>query len=119
MAKKSKADTEKKVADLAEANSATDNGSAAAGPKKKSRSVGAKPKTKKPAAKKTPTGEPRGSSRKEPSPAPLREPTDEEIRIRAYFLAERRLQLSLPGDSAHDWIEARRQLIEESGPASS
>jgi hypothetical protein len=48
-----------------------------------------------------------------------REPTDEEIRIRAYFLAERRVQLSLPGDSAHDWIEARRQLIEESGPASS
>jgi hypothetical protein len=43
------------------------------------------------------------------------EPTDDEIRIRAYFLAERRHQLSLPGDSAHDWIEARRQLIEEAG----
>lgn len=40
-------------------------------------------------------------------------PTDEEIRIRAYFIAERRMQLSLQGDSAHDWIEARRQLIEE------
>jgi hypothetical protein len=34
--------------------------------------------------------------------------------MRAYFIAERRMQLSLPGDSAHDWIEARRQLIEES-----
>jgi hypothetical protein len=33
--------------------------------------------------------------------------------MRAYFIAERRMQLSLPGDSAHDWIEARRQLIEE------
>jgi hypothetical protein len=43
------------------------------------------------------------------------EPTDDAIRIRAYFIAERRHQLSLPGDSNHDWIEARRQLIEEAG----
>jgi hypothetical protein len=52
-----------------------------------------------------------------PKPAAFRpaEPTDDEIRIRAYFLAERRHQLSLPGDSAHDWIEARRQLIDEAG----
>jgi hypothetical protein len=42
------------------------------------------------------------------------EPTDDQIRLRAYFLAERRHKLSLPGDSNHDWIEARRQLIEES-----
>jgi hypothetical protein len=41
------------------------------------------------------------------------EPSDEEIRIRAYFIGERRLQLSLQGDSAHDWIEAKRQLVEE------
>jgi len=41
------------------------------------------------------------------------EPTDDQIRLRAYFLAERRHKLSLPGDSNHDWIEARRQLIEE------
>ena len=119
MAKKNKTDAEKKVVGLVESNSATGNGSATAGPKKKSRSVAAKPKTKKPAAKKAPAGASRGPSKQESSPASLREPTDEEIRIRAYFLAERRLQLSLPGDSAHDWIEARRQLIEEAGPASS
>jgi len=41
------------------------------------------------------------------------EPTDDQIRLRAYFLAERRHKLSLPGDSTHDWIEARRQLLEE------
>ena len=41
------------------------------------------------------------------------EPSDEEIRLRAYFIAERRMQLRLEGDSTHDWIEARRQLIEE------
>jgi hypothetical protein len=47
------------------------------------------------------------------------EPSDEEIRTRAYFIAERRFQLSLAGDSDHDWIEARRQLIEEAGRKSS
>ena len=116
MAKKSKTEAEKKVADTADSTSRADNGNRAAAPRKKSRSVAAKPKTKKPAAKKTAAGASRGPSRKAASAAPLREPTDEEIRIRAYFLAERRLQLSLPGDSAHDWIEARRQLIEEAGP---
>lgn len=45
--------------------------------------------------------------------AAVAEPSDEEIRIRAYFIAERRLQLSLQGDSAHDWIEAKRQLVQE------
>ncbi|MEP6937266.1 MAG: hypothetical protein ABI871_04275 [Chthoniobacterales bacterium] len=43
------------------------------------------------------------------------EPSDEEIRIRAYFIAERRLQLSLQGDEASDWIQARKQLLEEAG----
>ena len=47
------------------------------------------------------------------------EPSDEQIRGRAYFIAERRLRLSLPGDSADDWIEAKRQLIEEAGRAQS
>jgi hypothetical protein len=57
---------------------------------------------------------------KAPSPKKTHpEPSDEEIRIRAYFIAERRLQLKLQGDSAHDWIEAKRQLIEEAGSASS
>lgn len=119
MAKKSKTEPDKKVADMAESNSAADNGSSVPAPKKKSRSAPAKSKAKKPAVKKTAAPASRPSAKKASSTPALREPTDEEIRIRAYFLAERRLQLSLPGDSAHDWIEARRQLIEESGPASS
>lgn len=41
------------------------------------------------------------------------EPSDSDISIRAYFIAERRTRLSLGGDPATDWIEARRQLIEE------
>ncbi len=44
------------------------------------------------------------------------EPTDAEIRMRAYFIAERRHRLGLPGDSNSDWLEAKRQLISETGP---
>lgn len=43
--------------------------------------------------------------------------TDEQIRIRAYFIAERRTQNGIAGDSAHDWLEARRQLQAEAAPA--
>jgi hypothetical protein len=84
------------------------------------KSNGAEPKKKPRAAvspaKKKKAGAPKKSpAKKTATPtakAPV-EPTDEQIRLRAYFLAERRHKLSLPGDSAHDWIEARRQLIEE------
>jgi transposase len=44
------------------------------------------------------------------------EPTDEEIRIRAYFIAERRHRLELTGDADTDWLEAKRQLLSELGP---
>jgi len=81
----------------------------------------AKPKQKKAAPKKkTPRAtKPTVAAKKTSVGASIYEPSDEEIRLRAYFIAERRIQLSLAGDSAHDWIEARRQLIEEAGPATS
>jgi len=44
------------------------------------------------------------------------EPLDEQIRIRAYFISERRRRFALPGDADSDWIEARRQLVSETGP---
>ncbi len=37
----------------------------------------------------------------------------EDIALRAYFIAEKRQQLGLPGDSLGDWIEAERQLLGE------
>ena len=43
-------------------------------------------------------------------------PTDEEISIRAYFIAERRHRLALPGDASADWLEAKRELISERQP---
>jgi DUF2934 family protein len=42
-------------------------------------------------------------------------PSDEQIRLRAYFIAEKRAQQLLPGDTHSDWLEARRQLLEEAG----
>ena len=42
-------------------------------------------------------------------------PTDEQIRLRAYFIAERRQRLALTGDASSDWLEAKKQLLSESG----
>jgi hypothetical protein len=42
-------------------------------------------------------------------------PSDEEIRLRAYFISERRRRFGLPGDASSDWLEAKRQLLSESG----
>ena len=44
------------------------------------------------------------------------EPSDEEVRLRAYFVSERRREFGLPGDASSDWLEAKRQLLSETGP---
>jgi hypothetical protein len=107
--RKPKASVENKPA--AESAAPSANGKASADqPKKKVRAAGPTTKKKKPAAPKKTSAKQAASS----GSAAAFEPTDEQIRLRAYFLAERRHRLSLPGDSNHDWIEARRQLIEES-----
>jgi hypothetical protein len=36
--------------------------------------------------------------------------TTGDIALKAYYLAERRRHLGLPGDSESDWLEAERQL---------
>lgn len=36
--------------------------------------------------------------------------TTEEVALRAYYIAERRRHLGLPGDPESDWLEAERQL---------
>lgn len=45
------------------------------------------------------------------------EPSDADVRLRAYFIAERRVQLALQGDPGRDWIEARQQLLAEAQAA--
>jgi Protein of unknown function (DUF2934) len=38
---------------------------------------------------------------------------EETIRLRAYFISERRRRFALPGDAESDWLEAKRQLLAE------
>jgi len=60
------------------------------------------------------------SAAQKPKPltaAPLGpDPTDEQIQTRAYFISERRRRFDLPGDANSDWLEAKRQLLSETGP---
>jgi len=50
-----------------------------------------------------------------PEPGQGAEPSDETIRLRAYFISERRRRFALPGDAESDWLEAKRQLLFEAG----
>jgi hypothetical protein len=81
--------------------------------------------------KKTPSAHPTSTTRKSAAPSVKsvttrkirvsmpaeagqgREPSDEQIRVRAYFISERRRRFALPGDAESDWLEARRQLLSE------
>lgn len=120
MARKSKIDQEKKAnADPAGLDPAARAAEGIVAQKPKAKATSPSPKKKKAAPKKKPAAAVKPAASEKAAAAKITGPSDEEIRIRAYFIAERRLQLSLPGDSAHDWIEAKRQLIEEAGPASS
>ena len=80
-----------------------------------------KPTTKKTAgaasAKKPAAKEPAAPKKKPavPKPKPANY-TDDDVALRAYFISEKRQRLGLPGNSHADWIEAIRQLDEESRP---
>jgi hypothetical protein len=70
----------------------------------------------KPAAKKASSPRKKPVSRK--AAAPKRSAphvSDEAIRTRAYFIAEQRERMAIPGDANSDWTEARRQLLAELG----
>jgi len=72
-------------------------------------------KTADPAPKKTATAR-TGKVSMPPEAGSMARPSDEEIRIRAYFISERRRRFALPGDADSDWLEAGRQLLSETGP---
>jgi len=40
-------------------------------------------------------------------------PSEDAVRLRAYFISERRRRFALPGDAESDWVEAKRQLLAE------
>ena len=118
MARKSKIEKEKRTNGQGPEPAARSVG-ASTGTEPKAVDAGSRSKAKKPASKKKTVRAIKSSAPKNTSSsASFYEPTDEEIRLRAYFIAERRIQLSLQGDSDHDWVEARRQLVEEARKAS-
>lgn len=41
-----------------------------------------------------------------------------DVALRAYYIAEHRRNLNLPGDELGDWVEAERQLRKETGTKS-
>jgi len=87
--------------------------SVTAAPKKAAKAK-APPKAKetaKPKAAKTPATRTRVKATAVTKPAASITPAD--IALRAYFIAEKRQKLGLPGDSTHDWVEAERQLHAE------
>ena len=69
----------------------------------------------KPAAKKATSPRKTASRKKSTPPKATPNVSDEAIRTRAYFIAEQRERMSLPGDADSDWLEARRQLLAELG----
>ena len=71
--------------------------------------------TAKPAAKKASSPRKTASRKKSTPPKAPPKVSDEAIRTRAYFIAEHRERLSLPGNAHSDWLEARRQLLAELG----
>ena len=74
-------------------------------------------------ARKTPHPRRAGTSRKKPETeskkismppeAGVADPSDDAIRLRAYFISERRRRFALPGDAESDWLEAKRLLLFE------
>jgi len=42
-----------------------------------------------------------------------KEPSYEQIQLRAYFIGERRKSLGIRGDETSDWVQAERELKEE------
>ena len=39
-----------------------------------------------------------------------KEPTYEQVQLRAYFIGERRKSLGIPGDETSDWVQAELEL---------
>jgi hypothetical protein len=65
-----------------------------------------------PAAKKSPIAQTEKVSMPAEA-ANMAGPSDDAIRLRAYFISERRRRFALPGNAESDWLEAMRQLLSE------
>lgn len=63
--------------------------------------------------KATTAGSTKISASPQTEPSESVELSEETIRLRAYFISERRRRFALPGDAESDWLEAKRQLLAE------
>jgi len=45
-----------------------------------------------------------------------KEPSYEQVQLRAYFIGERRKSLGIPGDETSDWVQAELELKAEPAP---
>jgi Protein of unknown function (DUF2934) len=43
----------------------------------------------------------------------IAQPSNEQVALRAYFIAERRRMLGMHGDETSDWVAAEQELLEE------
>ena len=77
--------------------------------KKKTAPAAVGKKTAKPAAKKP-------AASKAALPKKAASYSQDDVALRAYFIAEKRRKLGLPGDEHSDWVEAERQLADEFRP---
>jgi hypothetical protein len=50
------------------------------------------------------------------SSSKAKEPTTEQVQLRAYFIGERRKSLGIPGDETSDWVQAELELKAEQAP---
>ena len=68
-----------------------------------------------PEPKKTPVRKSAGTERAKRSvpSTGTKEPSYEQIQLRAYFIGERRKSLGILGDETSDWVQAERELKEE------
>ena len=82
---------------------------------KVSRKVAVKSAVAAPTKSKKATGEAVGKAKTTtPSPAlPEIGVSPDEIKLRAYYISERRETMGWPGNSSTDWIEAETQLLKE------
>jgi len=115
--KKSKTDPVIESSSSAASGGETPAAEAAALQKKKA-PKSAKAPGRKGASKKS--GAPKGgkkSATTRSKKAGVAEPSEADIRLRAYFIAERRVQLALQGDPSRDWLEAKQQLLQEAQQA--
>src|ERR1700747_3089210 len=54
-----------------------------------------------------------GTGKRSDSSSKAKEPSYEQVQLRAYFIGERRKSLGIPGDETSDWVQAELELKAE------